>query len=105
MTATTTDLYRRQRTPAEERRRRELSKQLVASGTVAPDSPGAGRPAAGPGEALISQVHPHPGNIRSELGDLEETVAHGILQPLTVEPRADRRGHPRRRGRARTFGR
>jgi hypothetical protein len=91
MTATA-DLYHRPRTPHEERRLQELTDQLIATGTVTPDgapadvaAPQAGEPAAAPGQsrALVSRVHPHPGNIRSEMGDLEETaasiVAHGIL--------------------------
>ncbi|MGH3189616.1 MAG: ParB/RepB/Spo0J family partition protein [Streptosporangiaceae bacterium] len=38
----------------------------------------------------IDRVHPHPGNIRSDLGDLTETAAsmraHGVLQPIVVQP-------------------
>ena len=38
----------------------------------------------------VSRIHPHPDNVREELGDLTETAAsiraHGILQPLLVEP-------------------
>jgi ParB family chromosome partitioning protein len=114
MTATATDLYQRPRTPHEERRLQALTDQLVANGTVVPDdAPGggqpqpaaaaqdpaslAGQPAAGQGQALITRVHPHPDNIRSELGDLEETaasiMAHGILQPLAVEPMPGIPGH------------
>jgi ParB family chromosome partitioning protein len=111
MTAPATDLYRRQRTPAEERRFQELSKQLVASGAVAPDDapagaakplPGTaqapeGQAAGGQGTALISRVHPHPGNIRSAIGDIEEMAAsiraHGIIQPIAVEPHPARAGH------------
>jgi ParB family chromosome partitioning protein len=115
MTATASDLYRRPRTPAEDRRLQELTSQLEASGTVTPDNapagaakprpaapqapaaPAAGEPGGGQGEALISRVHPHPDNIRSEIGDLEETaasiVAHGILQPLAVEPMPGMPGH------------
>ncbi|TDB83378.1 ParB/RepB/Spo0J family partition protein [Actinomadura sp. KC216] len=44
----------------------------------------------------MSLIHPHPANIREELGDLSELVdsvrAHGVVQPLVVRP------HPRRRG-------
>jgi ParB family transcriptional regulator, chromosome partitioning protein len=44
----------------------------------------------------IDRVHPHPGNIRSDLGDLAEVVAsirvHGLLQPIVVE------AHPARSG-------
>lgn len=58
-------------------------------------SPGPGTP--GQSSALVSRVHPHPGNIRSEIGDLGETVAsiraHGILQPLAVEPLPGKPGH------------
>jgi ParB family chromosome partitioning protein len=105
---TTTEMYRRPRTPREERRLQELTDQLIASGAVAPDNTadgGAEPQAAGPAvavapgqsSALISRVHPHPGNIRSELGDLGETaasiMAHGILQPLTVEPMPGMPGH------------
>ena len=104
MTATA-DLYHRPHTPHEERRLQELTDQLIATGTVTPDgAPAAAaaqarEPAAAPGQsrALVSRVHPHPGNIRSEMGDLEETaasiVAHGILQPLTVEPMPGMPGH------------
>jgi ParB family chromosome partitioning protein len=103
----TTDLYRRPRAPHEERRLQELTEQLIATGAVAPDGgPADGgqpqpaeRAAAAPGQlgALISRVHPHPGNIRSELGDLDEMAAsiraHGILQPVAVEPHPARAGH------------
>lgn len=38
----------------------------------------------------IERVHPHPDNIREDLGDLSETAAsiavHGVLQPIVVEP-------------------
>jgi ParB family transcriptional regulator, chromosome partitioning protein len=37
----------------------------------------------------VSRIHPHPDNIREDLGDLSDMVAsvkaHGILQPLVVE--------------------
>ena len=105
----TQDLYRRPRTPQEERRLQELTDQLIATRTMAPDdapadecaAPGAARPAgngvASQSSALVSRVHPHPGNIRSETGDIGETaasiMAHGILQPLTVEPMPGRPGH------------
>lgn len=104
----TADLYRRPRTPAEERRLQALTDELIAAGTVAPDCASAdgGKPeaaarpapgAAGQPSALVSRVHPHPGNIRSEIGDIEETAAsiraHGILQPLTVEPMPGMPGH------------
>lgn len=113
MTATA-DLYQRPRHPRDEQRLQELTSQLIATGAVAPDdapastakrgpaapapaTPGAGQSAAGQGEALISRVHPHPGNIRSEIGDITETaasiMAHGILQPLTVEPMPGMPGH------------
>lgn len=115
MTATA-DLYQRPRHPRDEQRLQELTDQLIATGTVAPDdapastgrpraaapaqapaSPETGQPAGAQGEALISRVHPHPDNIRTEIGDLEETaasiVAHGILQPLTVEPMPGIPGH------------
>jgi len=106
------DVYQRPRTPAEERRLKELTDQLIATGIMTPDdapaapaqpaapaspAPGAGQSAGGPGKALISRVHPHQRNIRSELGDLEETaasiVAHGILQPITVEAMPGMPGH------------
>lgn len=45
----------------------------------------------------VDRVHPHPDNVREQLGDLTETTAsvraHGILQPLTVEPDPGRPGH------------
>lgn len=103
---TTADLYQRPRTPRDERRLAELTDQLIATGTMAPDdAPAAGAKAAvgeppavaGQSRALISRVHPHPRNPRSELGDLEETAAsitaHGILQPLMVEPMPGMPGH------------
>ncbi len=38
----------------------------------------------------IDRIHAHPGNIRSDLGDLTETAAsmrvHGVLQPIVVQP-------------------
>ena len=38
----------------------------------------------------IDRIHPHPDNIRTDLGDLAETAetirVHGVLQPLVVEP-------------------
>lgn len=41
----------------------------------------------------VSQIHPHPANVREDLGDLTELVdsirSHGVLQPLVVRP------HPR----------
>lgn len=41
----------------------------------------------------ISRIHPHPGNIRADLGDLTEMTAsiraHGVLQPLVVQPHPD----------------
>lgn len=44
----------------------------------------------------LSRVHPHPLNVRADLGDLSELVAsiraQGILQPLVVQP------HPARHG-------
>jgi ParB family chromosome partitioning protein len=37
----------------------------------------------------VSRIHPHPDNVREDLGDLRDMVAsvkaHGILQPLIVE--------------------
>jgi ParB family transcriptional regulator, chromosome partitioning protein len=45
----------------------------------------------------VDRVHPHPGNIREDLGDLTEIAAsvraHGVLQPLTVEPYPGEPGH------------
>jgi ParB family chromosome partitioning protein len=38
----------------------------------------------------IGRLHPHPRNIREDLGDLAEMAAsvamHGVLQPIVVEP-------------------
>lgn len=38
----------------------------------------------------VSRIKPHPGNVRDDLGDLsglvESIKAHGILQPIVVEP-------------------
>jgi ParB family chromosome partitioning protein len=80
------------------------SMPLAGPDTTPGSTPAAGRTPAGTGpgaggrsSALISRVHPHPGNIRTEIGDLEETAAsiraHGILQPLTVEPMPGKPGH------------
>ncbi|HEX4830936.1 MAG TPA: ParB/RepB/Spo0J family partition protein [Trebonia sp.] len=104
-----TSMYQRPRHPRDEARLQQLASELEARGVVAPDAPAAsqepapgpaspaGQPAAGQGQALISRVHPHPDNIREVLGDLEETTAsiraHGILQPLLVEPMPDMPGH------------
>lgn len=104
MTATTDDLYQRPRDPRDEQRLQELADQLIATGTVSPETapPTTSKPreADAPADhatAPVSRVHPHPGNIRRELGDLEETAAsireHGILQPLTVEPIPGKPGH------------
>jgi len=45
----------------------------------------------------VDRVHPHPDNVRKQLGDLTEMAAsaraHGILQPLTVEPAPGKPGH------------
>jgi ParB family chromosome partitioning protein len=45
----------------------------------------------------VGRIHPHPGNIRADLGDLTEIAnsirAHGVLQPLTVEPHPGKPGH------------
>jgi ParB family chromosome partitioning protein len=104
------DLYQRPRHPHEERRLQALTDQLIATGAVAPDDAPAGvaepkatmpdragAGAVGQSSALVSRVHPHPDNIRTELGDIEETaasiMAHGILQPLTVEAMPGTPGH------------
>jgi ParB/RepB/Spo0J family partition protein len=38
----------------------------------------------------VSRIRPHPGNVRDSLGDLsglvESIKAHGILQPIVIEP-------------------
>jgi ParB family transcriptional regulator, chromosome partitioning protein len=45
----------------------------------------------------ISLLHPHPGNIREDLGDLTEMAAsiraHGIVQPLVVQRHPQNPGH------------
>lgn len=45
----------------------------------------------------VSRLHPHPDNIREDLGDLAEMTrsvrAHGILQPIAVEPHPEISGH------------
>jgi ParB family transcriptional regulator, chromosome partitioning protein len=47
--------------------------------------------------AHIGQLHPHPDNIRDELGDISELAdsikVHGILQPVVVEHHPDKPGH------------
>lgn len=44
----------------------------------------------------VDQIVPHPGNVRNDVGDLEELVASirvkGILQPLLVAPHPTREG-------------
>jgi ParB family chromosome partitioning protein len=102
---TTEEMYRRPRHPKDEQRLQELAADLEARGVVAPDEPGASQaspapgqqPASGQDQAPISRVHPHPGNIREELGDLDEMTAsvraHGILQALIVEPMPGMPGH------------
>ena len=49
--------------------------------------------------AHVSQLHPHPDNIRDDLGDLSELAAsirvHGILQPVVVEHHPDKPGQYR----------
>lgn len=50
-----------------------------------------------PTEAPVSDLTPHPGNIRGQLADLTELVdsikAQGIIQPLVVVPADDYRRH------------
>jgi ParB family chromosome partitioning protein len=45
----------------------------------------------------VLRLHPHPGNVREDLGDLTELVAsiraHGILQPVVVQPHPQRPGN------------
>lgn len=45
----------------------------------------------------VDLIHPHPANVREDLGDLTELAAsidvHGVLQPLTVRPHPTRSGH------------
>jgi ParB family transcriptional regulator, chromosome partitioning protein len=45
----------------------------------------------------VDRIHPHPDNVREDLGDLTEMAAsiraHGVLQPLTVEPHPGKPGH------------
>ncbi|MCL2581016.1 MAG: ParB/RepB/Spo0J family partition protein [Streptosporangiales bacterium] len=108
MTITASDLYQRPRDPRDEQRLQELADKLIAKGTVSPDNapatasePRATPPArAGqPDEIPVDRVLPHPGNIRTELGDLEEMAAsmraHGVLQPLTVQPAPGKPGQVR----------
>jgi ParB family chromosome partitioning protein len=110
---TTEEMYRRPTHPREARQLEKLAAELEAGSAVATDAtpadgqapvpgpaPGPASAAGQPGgqdQAPISRVHPHPGNIRSEIGDIEETAAsiraHGILQPLTVEPMPGIPGH------------
>ncbi|MQY07239.1 ParB/RepB/Spo0J family partition protein [Actinomadura macrotermitis] len=44
-----------------------------------------------------SLIHPHPANVREDLGDLTELIdsirANGLLQPLVVRPHPTRDGH------------
>jgi ParB family transcriptional regulator, chromosome partitioning protein len=45
----------------------------------------------------VDFIHPHPDNIRADLGDLTELAdsirQHGLLQPLVVQPHPTRQGH------------
>lgn len=45
----------------------------------------------------LDRIHDHPGNIRDDLGDLDELTAsikaQGLLQPVTVRPHPGRKGH------------
>lgn len=45
----------------------------------------------------IDRIHPHPDNIRDDLGDLTDMAAsiraHGILQPVAIEPHPSLPGH------------
>lgn len=48
-------------------------------------------------EITLTHLHPHPDNLRSDLGDLTDLAASiasvGILEPLLVEPHPTRTGH------------
>jgi ParB family chromosome partitioning protein len=93
--------------PGDPRRLRELERELAASGVLASDEPG--KPAAAPARTAdpgsvnrqphihVSRLHPHPDNIREDIGDLTEMAAsvraHGILQPIAVEPHPQIHGH------------
>lgn len=63
---------------------------------AAPPHELAAAPGAAP-ELPITRVQPHPGNVRQDLGDLSEMAAsiraHGILQPIAVEPHPRLAGH------------
>ncbi len=56
-------------------------------------------PAARPLYMHVDRVHPHPLNVRENLGDLrgiaKSIAVHGILQPLATEPHPDKPGHVR----------
>ncbi|MFF4417513.1 ParB/RepB/Spo0J family partition protein [Streptosporangium sp. NPDC001559] len=66
-----------------------------------PKPPAASSPRPVKGAAAVdlplAAIHDHPGNIRSELGDLDELAAsiaaQGLLQPLTVRPHPAKPGH------------
>jgi len=95
---TTEEMYDRPTSPREQR-------QLAAPGAppagkvpaAEPAGPDQRPPAGRHGMAPISRVHPHPDNIREDMGDLEETTesvrAAGILQALLVEPMPGMPGH------------
>ena len=75
-----------------------LPSRPVAAAPV-PDVPDPEPPAPAPepaNVALISRIFPHPSNVRDDLGDLagitDSVKAHGILQPLLVQP------HPQKDG-------
>lgn len=88
----------RPRTPVLNGEHQAMTSMPLTEAAPAGRKPGASpAPRGGQSTALTSRVHPHPGNIRTEIGDLEEIVAsiraHGILQPLTVEPMPGKPGH------------
>src|ERR1039458_3449403 len=45
----------------------------------------------------LGKLHPHPDNIREDLGDMTDMAAsvraHGVLQPLVVVPHPVKAGH------------
>jgi len=45
----------------------------------------------------LDHIHDHPGNIRNDVGDVTELAdsmrAHGLLQPITVQPHPTLEGH------------
>lgn len=75
------------------------------NGSAAIDGPAPSEPVRGAAavdgpittDIRLELIHDHPGNIRTDIGDVSELAAsisaQGMLQPVTVRPHPSRRGH------------